>query len=435
MTNEISEFTIEYLLIVDSANNFCSNIDLFNSLITSYADITFNEENDKIFYNGLTILYKVHLLPLNEQKDNTKNVFNIYFTCENVEEIEKFKKFISKVVGLLRKVSESGGPYLLRDDINAYYSRNAYAKVHEIENLMRKLINKFMVLNVGTEWTKNYIPSGSPKENDTTKYLQSLNINQLSDILFVEYSPNKTEELLIKIKNANEIKDISLNDLKKYVKQSNWDRIFKDKVEFSGEFIKSKWEDICKIRNIIAHNKPLSIDNYNNLLVSTEKVKEKLNEAIFNLDKIKIPEEEKVTISKHLVPDEVDNLYHFELERQLELVSLSDLMERLTVIEWRIIKLIDQDLKERFDSLNDNEKNIEASSLSSKMRIDYLQKNKELIPYKVLKDIQLLFNILPKFKEQAKRLPNKEYEALFYRLDKISERVKKYLIARTFDLD
>lgn len=432
MIMETSECTVEYLLIIDSENNFCSNKDSFNNLITTYTDMKFNENKDKITYDDeLVILYKSHLHPLNTEKNSTKNVFNIHFTCENLKEIEKFREFIKKINGLLCKISEKGGPYLLRDDINLYYSEKAYSRIHEIENLMRKLINKFMILNVGTEWTKHYLPNGTAKQNNTTEYLYSLNIDQLSSILFDEYSPNKVDDLLGDIRRAKKLNEFSLDDLKKYVKQSNWDRIFKDKVSFSGDYLKSRWKVICENRNIIAHNKPITIDKYNNLLKNIEETKEKLNEAISNLDKINIPEEEIRTISQHLVHDDATNSSDIRLEKNF---LVKDLQRELEYTEWRIIQLINEDLKERSDSL-DIEEIVDASLLSSEERISYLQKNRSLLPLRVLNDIEFLFDIIPNFEKWAETTSRMEYINFLKNCDAIMERVNRYLFARTMGLD
>ncbi|MFG3826309.1 hypothetical protein ACGI6H_34825, partial [Escherichia coli] len=54
--------------------------------------------------------------------------------------------------------SNLGSTQIIWDDISKYYSIQAYPLIHEIENLMRKLITKFMIHNVGLSWTKDSVP-------------------------------------------------------------------------------------------------------------------------------------------------------------------------------------------------------------------------------------------------------------------------------------
>lgn len=436
MSNKISQLTVEYMLVIDSVNNFCSNEDSFNNLITSYSDIRFNKNKEEIIYKESTFLYKLYIRPLNNEENNTKNVFDVHFTCNNIDQIEEFRGFLKIIKGFLRKISEEGSPYLLRDDITFYYSEKAYPKVHEIENLMRKLINKFMILNVGIEWTKEYIPNGSEGQKSTTDYLYSLNINQLSDILFEEYSPNSTNELLEKIEKANAIEELSLDDLKKYVKKSNWDRIFKDKAGFPRDYLESRWKVICAKRNIIAHNKPLKIDEYKNLLKKIEEVKVKLNMAISNLDDINIAEEEKRMISRHLVLEDIGIPFGASFEGNSDVIFINDLKGQLEFIEWKIIQLINQDLTESSLFLDENEEQkADAATFSSEFRIKYLLENTDLIPSRVLNEIVFLFETIPNFEKWKEKTTNKEFRKMLIKCSEIAPRISKYLSARTLGLD
>lgn len=85
-------------------------------------------------------------------------------------------------------------PIILWDDISLYYSQQAYPIIYEIENLMRQLITKFMLINAGLRWEKERTPEDVRKSiNDKNKeptVLYNVDYIQLSNFLFKEIPPD-----------------------------------------------------------------------------------------------------------------------------------------------------------------------------------------------------------------------------------------------------
>lgn len=75
-----------------------------------------------------------------------------------------------------------------------YYSQQAYPIIYEIENLMRQLITKFMLINAGLRWEKERTPEDVRKSiNDKNKeptVLYNVDYIQLSNFLFKEIPPD-----------------------------------------------------------------------------------------------------------------------------------------------------------------------------------------------------------------------------------------------------
>ncbi|MDT0173090.1 HEPN domain-containing protein [Exiguobacterium sp. BRG2] len=414
---------MEYLLIVDSKNNFCSDKSSFNSLLLCNSDISIDDAGE-ISFKQLKISYKVDIRPLNQEKSNTQNVINTSFTCVDINQIEKFRMFNKIIKTTFRKFSED--LYVLKDDITSYYSEKAYPKIHEIENLMRKLINKFMILNVGVKWTDNYIPNGLKSSNKTTDYLFNLNIDQLSNILFDEYSPHSVEDLLEEIKSAKSIDSFSLEGLKKYVKKSNWERIFSNRVNFQGEFLQNRWESISKTRNIIAHNKSITVDEYEILLKNIREVKEKLESSILILDEINITEEEKKTISQHLVLE--DSIFSNNIHPDPNDHLKSELKSNFQFMESMIINLIENNLKSNFD-YSEIQKMMIPILGSHESRIDYLEKNIDFLPSNLLVDIKITSEALSKMNDLESSVPKQSFIKFLKNYIMIINNINTYLIS------
>ena len=118
---------------------------------------------------------------------------------------------------------------VLWDDVSLYYSIKAYPYIHKIENLMRMLLTKFMMINVGTEWNKENVPNDikvkrkNDGSNSTYNYLYQTDFIDLSKFLFNKYA-GVTYENFIKRYNQGK-NDYNIEDI---IPKSNWDRYFND---------------------------------------------------------------------------------------------------------------------------------------------------------------------------------------------------------------
>lgn len=288
---------VEYLVIIDSTSAFCGNIKAFNSFLESNSDIkihgkTFNYKHMNVNYEIQTGIIKT---------DNNR-FFHIKFNSENIEEIDDFTELLRAVRSLLFKAADKQ-PQTLWDDLSFYYAEKSYPLIHEIENLMRKLITKFMLTNVGLGWTKDTIPEDLKKERNISiennyNYLYETDFIQLANFLFEEYKTIDAKSLIEKLKSATTLEEIGIDELKGFIPKSNWDRYFSGYVDCEDSYLRNRWQNLYKLRCKIAHNNAVSKTDYEQIVKLVHDIKPKLEKAIDNLDKVEVPEDDRENLAE-----------------------------------------------------------------------------------------------------------------------------------------
>ncbi|WP_197095936.1 HEPN domain-containing protein [Paraclostridium sordellii] len=167
---------------------------------------------------------------------------------------------------------------------------------------MRKLLTKFMLVNVGVNWHKKNIPSkitnkqnGRDRKRDNQGYLYNIDFIDLSTFLFDEYSTSNIEELK---KLLEKTSDISAEDLNQFIPKSNWDRYFKNIVNTNN--LKTNWKELYDLRCKVAHNNILSKKEYEIICKLVEDMKKILEKAIQELDSIEIKEDDKEILAENI---------------------------------------------------------------------------------------------------------------------------------------
>lgn len=300
MTSEtIKSQKVEYLCTIDSDGDFCTTKSSFCSLLESYEKLKI--ENNKLFWDGKEFQLEIYDGTVLNSTHKFFHLKLINTASENKSEFLSALKVIRKI---LSKVNNNQPPEILWDDISSEYAIQAYPVIHELENLMRKLITKFMITKVGLSWTKDNIPKevaeSIKKANSSKKqnYIYDTDFIQLSNFLFKDYTVARVEEFIEKIKKANEVSDLNLDELKKIVPQSNWTRYFNPIVECTSEELSSKWDKLYSLRCKVAHNNFMEEEDFNNLLKTSDSVKSIIQDAINNLDKVSINEEDKEDLAE-----------------------------------------------------------------------------------------------------------------------------------------
>lgn len=370
---------VEYLLVIDSKGSFCSDISSFKNLLVTSPDISL--EGDSIKYKNIVVEFQIQLKKMEE----VKNAFHVKFIYDSKNNMEEFEGFMRLINGIFYRISKNINT--LRDDISLYYSELAYPKIHQVENLMRKLITKFMITNVGINWTEKHVPNevkterGNAKADSNTNYLYTLDFIQLSNILFKKYSPFTTDELFKKISNIKDDDDIELEDLKKFIPTSNWDRYFSEIVNVEGERLKKIWENIYEIRNRVAHNNILEKRDFDEINRYVLEVKKTLEQAVDNLDKISVSDKEKEIISKNLVLQE-KNTYENEMVDKFYFLRL------YLVLDETLTKFVLKKLPE-FNIVFD-EKEIISMNLFEKINLIKSTKLNTIINPEALREIRFI---------------------------------------------
>ena len=160
---------IEYLIIKDE-NQSCNSLKTFKSFLNSNSEFRVAEKI--INYKKFEVSYKLKtelindpekkeryfLLTIERQsltklinsKSNNLNKINI-----EINNLIDLKRALTKML----KESKFGFYVtILWDDTSYYFSRISYPFINEIENLMRKLIYKFMLIKIGKNWLSKALP-------------------------------------------------------------------------------------------------------------------------------------------------------------------------------------------------------------------------------------------------------------------------------------
>ncbi|ELH0879398.1 hypothetical protein G6364_17395 [Vibrio cholerae] len=299
---------VEYLIIIDSNNPFCRDKKSFDNFLQSNADISIKGNVFK--HKLLEVEYE---LQGGENEADKNRFFHIKLTSKDDSKIDEFQDLLKATRTLLHMAFDKR-PQILWDDISFYYSEKAYPIIHEIENLMRKLITKFMLTNVGLGWTRDTVPEELKKSTRTepannNNYLYETDFKDLSTFLFDEYRTLDIKALNEKIRLLEEQGgDVSLSEFKGFLPKSNWERYFREHVNCDSSYLQVRWDRLYKLRCKIAHNNFFSKDDFEQVMILVQDVKPKIEDAIKNLDKVEVPEDEREELAE-VVASKTSTLY------------------------------------------------------------------------------------------------------------------------------
>lgn len=355
----------EYLVVTQKSSSFCNSIRTFNNLLNADSDIEI--KSSKLRYKNLEVDYAIRK---SELPDKELRFFHLKFVCHQLEKIDEFDELLKTVRTIAYKTG--GQVKILWDDIAFHYSVESYPLVNEIENLMRRLIIQFMITTVGVDWDKEALPKDvketikKKKSNDNavTSILHETDFIQLADCLFKPYFTKDTELLYKQIERVKDITDLNLNELREFIPKSNWTRYFSSLVECEDTFLNKRWTELYDLRCLVAHNNMLRKTDYERIVFLINETKPKLQQAIDNLDKVTVPEEEKDNLAENMAAN-INSLYgefiHWWriLEGELErLAPSSELKGNKRIISVRMAvgllaknNIINSDLAKEIDDL------------------------------------------------------------------------------------
>lgn len=291
---------VEYLAIINSKEGFCNSISAFNNLIQSYGSIEIKPKG--LIFEGFRFEYDVQQ---GEIQNNSHVFFHVRLGCQNKSEVIVFLSLLKSIRTILAKAAERPVE-VLWDDVSSSLSSDAYPVIHEIENMMRKLITKFMLTKIGLGWTKEAVPREVSESIKTKKnaagnnYLFETDFIQLSDFLFKPYSTANSSKLMEKVRSALSASEINIDELKELVPTSNWERYFQPIVSCKSEYLQTRWAKLYELRCLVAHNNFIGHDDYDNILRISGEVKEKLGEALSKLDSIYMSPEQKEEVAENI---------------------------------------------------------------------------------------------------------------------------------------
>ncbi|MEM8528280.1 MAG: hypothetical protein AAGG68_26790, partial [Bacteroidota bacterium] len=291
-------YKVEYLILLDNDKTRCKTVKALKSLLQADSDI--NIEKNKVTHKKYTTSISVKL----GKKDDASHLFfNISLKCDSEEDIEKFSKLLKAIRSSFSLVTKTH--YVIWDDLSLFYAQKAYPIIFDIENLMRLLITKFMLTNIGVGWTKDRVPtdvqqSVNPNNKDIN-YLNNVDFIQLKNFLFSENYPNHKESLIKELKNAKDFSNLDLEEIKSLLPESNWDKFFEPIVGCDAEYLKKRWDKLYELRCKVAHNKSFNKNDLEEVKKLVSELKPHLEKALGSLDEIVINEEERENVAENVV--------------------------------------------------------------------------------------------------------------------------------------
>jgi hypothetical protein len=191
---------IEYLAIFRRTDSFCDSIASFTRLLQ--VDSKIKITSGEISYEGhSTCLFQISN---GEVADKKQRYFLLRFTWDGDVDTssDSLQRFLQTLKATRGAVAQADGEIeTLWDDLSAHYGRKSYPMIHEIENLMRRLIANFMLVTVGREWVSETLPRPvedavkNSKRKDFWNVLHTVDFIHLGDFLFAPYSKMTTQDL------------------------------------------------------------------------------------------------------------------------------------------------------------------------------------------------------------------------------------------------
>jgi hypothetical protein len=364
--------TVELLVCINTNGSFCNTEESFNSLLKSNSEIRIDA--NKIEFKNTNFYYKLSSGDINETQGGSK-YFNVKLKSERIDSVntEVFTDLVRQIRVLISKVTTLPAQTVW-DDLSHYYSVQAYPLIHEIENILRKLITKFMLINVGASWPKSSLPDAlksshrdgakttSVKEKtNNPNILYDSDFIKLADFLFEEYRDFDVNELIKKLSKIDSNKGASKSELEtllKFIPKSNWDRYFVSHIKCKDEFLKKKWLRLYDLRCQIAHNNTFTKEDLAETKRIISEVKPHLEEANEKLEEILVPTDEKENIVDSIELNEINS---FISGADSDIQKFIRNMEVVTYLIFRIARLTPS--FERADNYYDSLKKLEVEGI------------------------------------------------------------------------
>lgn len=311
----------EYLISIENKENICKDEQSFSNLLMINSDIKVDQNIIK--YQDTSYTYENKRYP---SKKSDYTYFHLTIGAEitnprgrgglvekdqltSDQQVELYEQFRREIRTIIRKIACKF--QIIWDDVSFYYSKLTYPKIYEMENSMRKLITKFMVINVGINWEEENTPQKLleyAKKQKDDDLLYKLNFSHISNYLFDEFSKNDVDQFVKQNKNKN---SFTFDELEPFLKMSNWDRIFNKYVDLKGSDFKKEWSNLYKYRCKIAHNKLFTRTDYNEVMRIVDEIKPQIDKAIANLDNVDLSEEESEMFGESFVVMDNDDIKEF----------------------------------------------------------------------------------------------------------------------------
>lgn len=292
----------EFLIIIPDNDSFCSSKRSFIDFlkVDAQLSITGSKINYRKSSRSKDLVSARFHVDTDQVKSKSERYFLMTIECQQPEMIDEFSEMCERIKSVAERISPGKTVInTLWDDIGRLYAEKAYPIINEVENSMRRLIAKFMLINVGMNWSKDAITpelfnkiENFEDEQIYSNDLHKLDFIHLKQVLFDKKRDINLEDLdrlLAKTKFSEEDKEKIL----KYIPKSNWEKYFSSLLDEKDSSIEKKWEILYKLRNKVAHNRNVKKEEFNQILGLSSDIKDIILKATTKLGEIDLNEEDR----------------------------------------------------------------------------------------------------------------------------------------------
>ena len=280
----------------------------------------------------------------------SKNNLNVFLSIMPVKETntDEEAELLNSLKNDIIKGKHRGEYYIVvvYDGSSEYYCYELSKKIASVERKLRQLIYLTVLAVYGKDWVKNTINeeiknkvAAVSRSNNNHEYieraLEHFTFQDYTDYLFEERMDKSYELLFEEIQfafycekeNQNKIQTI----FSQGEKRSLWEKLFHP---FDVENIKGDIEEIHHLRNIVMHNKAISLDKYVEADIILNKVGNSLDKALELAMEDKYSEEVFVT---DIISSMKKTFANWDSDR---FVKAAKIIESLNLIENRLNNIV-----------------------------------------------------------------------------------------------
>ena len=375
--------------------------ELLKNKISFISDGIFSYKNESYSYG------------LRKSKDN----LNVFLSIMPVKETntDEEAELLNSLKNDIIKGKHRGEYYIVvvYDGSSEYYCYELSKKIASVERKLRQLIYLTVLAVYGKDWVKNTINEeiknkvaevSRSKNNHEyiERALEYFTFQDYTDYLFEERMDKSYELLLEEIQFALYYEKEDRNKIQTIIaqgkKRSLWEKLFHP---LDVENIKGDIEEIHHLRNIVMHNKAISLDKYVEADILLNKVGNSLDKAS------ELAMEDKYS-EEVFVADIISSMKKtFENWDSDRFVKAAKLIESLNLIENRLNNIVNST---NIISKLDFENKLNAISLNSSLAYiakqnDWLSKIQKLVEpiggLEVLENIERQNHMFSKLKNYA----------------------------------
>lgn len=303
---------VEYLIIIKQEGTFCDSDKSFLKFLGVDSSLSISETDNQITVNlrkknkfTASFVLESGLVPSQKER-----YFKLTLSSKE-NKLTEFTELTTLLEKIITKLHPEVSINVLWNDIARKNAIEGYELINEVENLLRRLITNFMLVNVGYDWHKYHIPSSvenrdSLHKENYTDYLHRTYFSDLKTILFEgqrDFNLRDIGEVQRFIEKciSDKTLQISVDELKGVIAKSLWEKHFSKDTDYKKRDLEDDLEKLNLLRNEIAHNRHISRETLGKIQNISKKIIKALKLELEDLpNKVLTIEEQKFQVNTEI---------------------------------------------------------------------------------------------------------------------------------------